>query len=167
MQEVSNMKFISHRANLYGPEHDKENKPERILETIKLGFDVEIDLRVISGNFFLGHDDPQYEINKDFLLKNKSNLWIHAKNFEAAKILKSTSLNWFWHENDKFVLTSHGHIWAYPDIFFDGCIVNQPSENSEFWKESLYRKMKFYGICHDNIMSIKQEFLFTKNFFDA
>lgn len=152
------MKIISHRGNLYGPEPEKENLPSRVSEAIRnFGFDVEIDLRVVSGELFLGHDSPQYEISKDFLFKNAAYLWIHAKDFDAVNFLKTTSLNWFWHEEDKFTLTSTGRIWAYPDVFLDGCIVNQPSESSSFWKDLLYQKMEFHGICHDNPADVRRQ----------
>jgi hypothetical protein len=41
--------------------HSYENKPI-ILKAIKLGYDVEIDIWVIDGAFYLGHDEPQYNV---------------------------------------------------------------------------------------------------------
>ena len=37
-------KVISHSGNVKGPNREKENKPNNILEVIKLGYDVEIDV---------------------------------------------------------------------------------------------------------------------------
>ena len=52
------MKFISHRGNLNGPIEEYENHPEYILEALKKGFNVEIDVRVKNDTFYLGHDFP-------------------------------------------------------------------------------------------------------------
>ena len=58
------MKFISHRGNLNGPIQEYENHPEYILEALKKGFNVEIDVRVKNDTFYLGHDFPKYKINR-------------------------------------------------------------------------------------------------------
>ena len=60
------MKYIAHRGLLDGPNKEKENKPEQIEYTLKQGFDCEIDVWKIDEIFFLGHDSPQYEIEKQF-----------------------------------------------------------------------------------------------------
>ena len=55
------MIFISHRGNLDGLNPDRENSPDYIDEAIKLGFDVEVDVRTKDGQLWLGHDEPQYK----------------------------------------------------------------------------------------------------------
>lgn len=62
-----NMKIISHRGNLDGPTPDRENSPDFIKKALKSGYHVEIDLRIIDGKFWLGHDGPQYEVVSEFL----------------------------------------------------------------------------------------------------
>ena len=37
----------------------------------KLGYDVEIDVWSIDKQFYLGHDEPQYKIDKKFLQNKK------------------------------------------------------------------------------------------------
>lgn len=106
------MKYIAHRGLVEGPDKNLENNPDRIILSLKQGFDCEIDLWIQDDTFYLGHDDPQYVISKDFL--NVSGLWIHAKNKEALHFLNSTNLNYFWHQEDWYTLTSHNYIWAYP-----------------------------------------------------
>lgn len=106
------MKLIAHRGLFDGPNKDLENRPEQILEAMALGFDCEIDLWVINSEFWLGHDGPQYPVDRKFL--EKFGLWIHAKNLAALHWLADTSLYYFWHENDKFTLTSNNFIWTYP-----------------------------------------------------
>ena len=43
-----------------------ENKHEYILDTLHKGYDVEIDVWLIDGNFYLGHDKPQYQVQEVF-----------------------------------------------------------------------------------------------------
>lgn len=54
--------LISHRGNLNGPD-SRENHPDYIDTAIESGYQVEIDLR-FDGNFYLGHDDPQYKVSE-------------------------------------------------------------------------------------------------------
>ena len=104
------MFFISHRGNLYGPNKKEENKIDYINEAIKKKFDVEIDLWFKKDKFYLGHDEPQYEVNINFL-KNKK-LWIHAKNLDCFYELSKYDLNFFWHEKDKIVITSKDEMFV-------------------------------------------------------
>lgn len=119
--EKNDMKIISHRANLNGPNKNLENNPKQILQVLKQ-FDVEIDLWNHNGELYLGHDKPEYKINHDFLESNKNKLWVHAKNLECISYLSTTDLNWFWHENDKMTLTSKRNIWCYPKIYVQNAI---------------------------------------------
>jgi len=61
------MKIISHRGNVRGPIKDKENRPSYIDCALGNGYDVEIDLRVIGDELWLGHDEPQYKSLTDGL----------------------------------------------------------------------------------------------------
>jgi hypothetical protein len=75
------MKLIAHRGNTEGPNPLEENKPEYIEQAISEGYDSEIDLWCKDHSFYLGHDEPQYEISALWLYKNKEYLWIHCKNY--------------------------------------------------------------------------------------
>ena len=51
------------------------------------GFDVEIDVWLIGGVYYLGHDSPQYEVAEVFF--DSDRLWCHAKNAEVlVKLLE-------------------------------------------------------------------------------
>jgi hypothetical protein len=67
---------------------------------------------------WLGHDGPEYFISEDFLLEIGHCAWIHCKNLEALEFLNQTfpHLNYFWHQNDDYTMTSCGFIWAYPGV---------------------------------------------------
>ena len=64
---VSNMILISHRGNTNGKQSELENMPEYIDNAIKLGYDVEVDIRFKSGKFYLGHDNSKCGISLDWL----------------------------------------------------------------------------------------------------
>jgi len=118
------MKIISHRGNLNGPNSAVENHPESITKAISLGFDVEIDVWLQYGRLFAGHDEPEFLLDDSFIRSIQGKSWLHCKNFEALDYLINyeQKLNYFWHENDSYTITSFGYIWAYP-----GKIVNNKS----------------------------------------
>jgi len=107
------MKIISHRGNLNGVNKELENNPQHLIEVTKR-FDVEVDVWFVDNRWFLGHDEPHYEVEYNFFTDK---MWLHCKNLEACCQLTNSVLNWFWHENDKVTLTSKGYIWAYPKIY--------------------------------------------------
>jgi hypothetical protein len=111
------MKIISHRGNLNGPDPLTENSPTQIDLCISKEYDVEVDLWVNDGELWLGHDKPEYPISKTWLTFRVRNLWVHCKNIEAIYYLKQEcpQINYFWHQQDDYTLTSHGWVWAYPD----------------------------------------------------
>ncbi len=147
------MKFISHRGNISGPNPQKENHPNYILNALNKGYEVEIDVWY-TNKFMLGHDKPQYEFPFDLLEKFYTKLWVHCKNIEAIVKLKNnpelnSRLNYFWHENDTVTLTSKGYIWAYPG--------KQPINNSiavmpEINNDNI---TQCKGICSDYIEKYK------------
>jgi hypothetical protein len=108
------MILISHRGNINGRVASMENTPEYIDNAIRLNYDVEIDIWYIDGKIYLGHDEPQYEINYDWLNNRLDKLWIHCKNVDSLCWIKNTNLHYFWHESDTVTLTSKNYIWAFP-----------------------------------------------------
>ena len=105
------MKFIAHRGNTNGPVPSLENSPGYIKDALDSGFECEIDVWWRNG-WWLGHDQPEYEVPTSFLLQK--GLWIHAKELDALERLLILRVNCFSHDEDPYVLTSHGYIWAYP-----------------------------------------------------
>ena len=143
------MLLISHRGNLSGKNPNKENAPYYINAALEKGYDVEIDVWWHNKNFYLGHDEPMYKVEKKYLQNYK--LWCHAKNIEAILQMRENDIHYFWHQEDKITLTSKNYIWAYPG--------SQPIENSiavlpEIYKEDV---SKCIGICSDDIINYKGE----------
>jgi hypothetical protein len=120
---------------------------EYIDEAISAGFDVEIDLRVIGDDFFLGHDHPQYKINLDWLLKRKNNLWIHLKNINSLYYMNK-ELHYFWHESDQFTITSKGIIWTYPGFIKNAITVIKTKQKNI--------PTNIFGICTDYVDYYKE-----------
>ena len=145
------MILISHRGNINGRIEDAENRPDYIDDTIRLGYDVEIDIRVIEGTFHLGHDEPQYPVSLNWLYERKDKLWIHCKNIEAIEWFSSLygTYNYFWHDTDTVTLTSKNYIWAYPG--------KQPIKNSIAVLPELFKDdtSQCIGICSDYIQNYK------------
>jgi|TARA_R110002020_G_scaffold438007_2_gene648416 hypothetical protein len=118
---------IAHRGNTKGCNKALENDPSYIDAATSLGHHCEVDVWFISGNFYLGHDEPAYPTDIDFLENDK--LVCHAKNIEALhEMLKNPKVHCFWHEEDECTITSQGWVWKYPEIYLEG---------------------KLYGICSD------------------
>ena len=137
------MYLISHRGNINGIQKSKENDPNYINKAIESGFDVEVDVRYTGGKFFLGHDNDQYEIDKNFLLNEK--IWCHAKTNMALSALHEIGAHYFWHQEDDYTLTSRGFVWVYPG---KPLIKNSIAVLPEKFKQDL---SICYGICTDNI----------------
>lgn len=144
------MIFIAHRGNLNGPKIDLENNPQYINAALDLGFNVEVDIWHLNNQFLLGHDEPVYPVDIEWLRKRSDFLWIHCKDktsLEEFHILnrQSNVFNFFWHENDFVTLTSKGYIWALPG--------KQPIKNSIAVMPELYNDnvSTCRGICSDFI----------------
>ena len=136
------MTYISHRGNLNGPEINLENNPSQIKTALSRGFDCEIDVWFINNHFLLGHDGPSHAVKEAFLENKK--LWCHAKNLAALEKMSANKLiHCFWHDQDRYTLTSRGYIWT---------ATSQPIE-----KKSVIVRLeppapigsKSYGICTD------------------
>ena len=143
------MKLIAHRGNISGPNEELENKVDYIEEAINQGYDVEVDLRLKNKSLFLGHDYPQYQVDLNWLIKRKNNLWIHCKDLESICYLRKIdafhSLNYFGHDNDDYVLTSQNFLFCKPTKKLNNhCVLVMPElYNYEVLNE------KCYGILTD------------------
>jgi hypothetical protein len=144
------MILISHRGNIDGKIVERENHPDYIDKAINLGYDVEIDMWWIDGKTYLGHDVPQYEVDDEWLTKRINKLWVHCKNIELLNWIRSTTLHYFWHEEDTLTLTSKNQIWAYPGKQpILGSIAVMPEINKDNISLCI-------GICSDYIKNYKK-----------
>jgi hypothetical protein len=139
------MKLISHRGNLIGP-NVLENSPKFLIQAIEKGFDVEVDIRLIDKKWYLGHDNPEYEITESFIEEINNFTWFHCKNLEALHTFDKNNHKFFWHQTDDFSLTSNGYIWTYP-----GKQINIKSIIVDLKKINLNQYQNCYGICGDYV----------------
>lgn len=151
--------YIAHRGNIDGPNPSKENDPDYIDEALKLGYDVEVDVWFDRDNgWWLGHDAPVYNISEHFL--TSPNLWLHCKNAAALHRLAEgrryhADLNFFWHQDDHYTLTSKQYIWCYPGYDLDGLVDKMyainvlPGNSMTSWADITIDG--FGGVCSDYI----------------
>lgn len=150
------MKLISHRGNIRGLNPNRENAPSYIDSAIGLNYEVEIDLRLIQNELWLGHDGPEYKVELTWLSKRKDFLWIHCKNPEAATFLakQTDSFQYFCHTHDPFVLTSTGHLWIHDlNLELDRNTIIPLLDKSDIDK---YSGKRVYGICTDFVEYCKK-----------
>ena len=141
------MKVISHRAYINGPDESRENNPDAIEEALKDVLYVEVDIRLIGGDYYLGHDKAKYKVPKSFLRSFKDNLIIHAKDLASAESLARELYypHWFYHETDPMTITSKGWPWLYPGLFMDvGVILNFKNPNDPY-----FGKLNSFALCTD------------------
>ena len=146
------MKLISHRGNLKGPIPNKENRPSYIDCAIKLGYEVEVDIRFIGGEFYLGHDTPDYRIPPSWILLRMDNLWFHCKDIDSAHELKrlNEGIKFFCHSNDPYIITSTGNLWVH-DLNMtlnNNCIIPLLTKK----EMDSYNINYVYAICSDYII---------------
>jgi len=137
------MIYISHRGFINGKDTKLENNPDQINYLLEQNINVEIDVRFYKNKFYLGHDEPSYEIDKKFL--NNSKLWCHAKNYETLNVLTKIDCHYFWHQEDDYTITSKGYIWVYPG--------KPPIDNSisVLPEDFKINTSKCFGICTDHL----------------
>ena len=141
------MILISHRGNILGRKKQLENNPNYIENALKLGYDVEVDVWSVDKQFYLGHDEPQYKIERSFLQNKK--LWCHAKNIEAFYRMIDDEIHCFFHDKDKVALTSRGYFWSsYGKHMTSKSICVMPPNSQELPK-------KIAGVCSDYVESYK------------
>lgn len=145
------MKIISHRGNLKGIVPNKENRPSYIDSAIGSGYEVEVDIRYIHGEFWLGHDTPDYKIDKMWILSRINDIWYHCKNLDVAIQLKKLTCNikYFCHSQDSYIITSTNHFWVH-DLSLnldENCIIPLLDEESVL----KFNDKIIYAVCTDYV----------------
>lgn len=147
------MIYISHRGNLNGKNPHKENSPEYIMDALKGGYEVEVDIWYIN-EFYLGHDKPTYKLDFNFFIDYLDKIWFHCKNIEALEKMRNSSLIYFWHDVDShtMVMNRNDYIWTFPGINISkGCICVLP----EMTAHSKDKLSSCSGLCSDYIENYK------------
>ena len=116
-----------------------------------MGYDVEIDVRIIESNIFLGHDTPDHKVDLGFLKERERHLWCHAKNIEAFLFLLDKEIHCFWQERDDYSLTSRGFLFTHSRI-------TKPTKKSIIFSDiEPISVVGAAGVCSDYIARYKNE----------
>lgn len=138
---------IAHRGNTNGSDIYRENTVAQITNAISSGFDVEVDVWYVNGQVFLGHDGPSILVDKSYIIGISEVAWFHCKNLEALEFFAAElrELRYFWHEEDRFTLTSNNYIWTYPGqpVTPKSIIVDLDLSNWDSYKDIAY------AVCTD------------------
>ena len=142
------MRIISHRGNIRGSVLGRENAPSYIDCALGNGYDVEIDVWSVDGEFWLGHDEPQYKVTWNWFLKRQENLWMHCKNVQAAKDCQG--IQSFCHNGDPYSYTSNGKIWLHDlDQKIDDNVIIPLLDDHQVEAFKSLNFPKPFGICTD------------------
>ena len=146
------MILISHRGNVDGRKPDFENHPDYIDYALDVGFDVEIDVRYDNSGLWLGHDEPQYETNMDWLYNRSEHLWIHCKDLRTLDYFADKEVNYFYHNDDYATITSDGFLWIHPSVppLKNGIAVLPELEGWDV------HGRKCIGVCSDVILNYSE-----------
>lgn len=144
------MILISHRGNT--GKHNSfadENKPGYIVNALQEHFFVEVDLRVFNNELFLGHDEPQFQITKEWLTRHDiaSGLLVHCKNVAALQFCMDYDLMGFYHKSEEHVpVINSPWIWTHnlSDVVENSIVPLLSHE--EFLTRGNY---KVAGVCSD------------------
>tara|TARA_B100000963_G_C22606451_1_gene662745 strand:- start:1665 stop:2126 length:462 start_codon:yes stop_codon:yes gene_type:complete len=146
--------LIAHRGNINGPDKENENSYYSINFALKMGFEVEIDLRFYNSKLYIGHDIAQNEL--DFKkISNISKVWFHCKDIESIEIIRKKNIKkFFYHETDKIALTSNGYFWTYPGRKITNNSIIVMPEKANYGKNDFHYCA---GICSDFISRYKND----------
>jgi hypothetical protein len=149
-------RFICHRGNLEKKFVPDENKPELLDRRISEGYGVELDVWFAKGAYWLGHDEPQYEVSFDWLMKHLGSKYIHCKNGETFEHLLSRcgkegyAANLFYHTSEDYALTTRGHVIVHPGKPLLRGSVNMMPEMS-VQRRPLSEWNKTFALCSDSL----------------
>lgn len=140
------MILIAHRGNYNSVQPDRENSISYLWEAIEAGYDVEVDIRCIDGEYLLGHDKPEHIITLAEIQELSPFAWFHAKNYEALVNLTNEGHHVFAHDQDLWALTSRNIVWSHKHQANPNGIVCMPDLETDI---EIMRAAK--GICHDRL----------------
>ena len=140
------MEIISHRGNLTGPSPELENTVASV-EMAANFFKVEIDIRKLNGEYFLGHDEPERKVSLQWLNYYRDKLFLHCKNADAYECDRLQDFHRFMHENEDTVTCSRGNVLKHPNFKPLPNSYNMMPENSE--QETLQTVLKSSAVCTD------------------
>ena len=147
---VKNLNIDANYIFIVQKEHVEKYNIDKMLKLIKRGSKIVVTEGLTEGAACTTLLAKEHIDNENPLIISNSDqfiLWIHCKNFDVLNYLISeqNNLNFFWHENDDYTLTSKNYIWTYPSKhFFENSVLVYLE--SDF---KISENQKIYGICTD------------------
>ena len=103
-------RLIAHRGNVCGVQAERENTLGYLKEALAAGFEVEVDVRIDSGQLWLGHDAPTQAVELGFLMDAR--VWTHCKTVATyLELGKHKDVNAFFQDHDEIAPTTRGFLW--------------------------------------------------------
>lgn len=141
------MILIAHRGNYCGRNILRENTLSYLQEALDAGYNVEIDVRWIDGEWRLGHDAPTEIFPYQFM--EDSRVWVHAKTFNTyLELYNNPKVHTFWHDEDEFVFTSKNIKWASAGVITMDGIMVMPEYVKHTWDYITLNPP--LGVCSDD-----------------
>lgn len=140
------IKLIAHRGNINGPCKERENEPDYLQEALDKGYYIEVDVRVIKGELWSGHDKAQYRISLELLQHPR--VYVHSKTIPTLHyfLRNHPEIHTFFHDRDEATITSKGEIWTYPGKELTELSISVMPE----WEQKDYVLPKgIIGVCSD------------------
>lgn len=160
MKNQNRLIYVAHRGNIYNKQEENENSPEYIQEALSNEFFVEIDVWQRKNKTYLGHDEPQYQINlKDYPWYCNSNIFWHCKDMQTyIWFLENADYFCFFYQdspgiaaiNNSSIMRGQQIYWTYKYPISRGILmIDSQIEAIE---------NNIAGLCSDEIGLIKQQF---------
>ena len=145
------MILIAHRGNFNRVDPERENTLSYLYAAIEMGYDIEVDIRLTSSGFMLGHDNPVYPITESQIQEISKHAWFHAKNYDALVSLTKDGHHVFAHDQDLWALTSRNIVWSHKHQCNPNGIVCMP--NLEIDRDII---ISAKGVCHDRLDLVEE-----------
>lgn len=105
------MRLIAHRGNTKGFDPAGENRITYLSQALDKGYDVEVDVRLMDGLIWLGHDKPLEVVGPQFF--RSSRVWTHAKDPATfAYLSRFPDVQCFYQDKDLISMTTNGYLWC-------------------------------------------------------
>lgn len=140
------MIFIKHRAGI------------RDLRDLNEKLHAEIDVRYVDGAFYIGHDEPEEELEYSELKDVLPFLWVHCKNIEAYRRLlenHENEIKFFVHNADDFAVVKGGYYWTTEPkaLILPGTVLMDVMGTGYLPETMSHILSEAYAICSDYLES--------------
>ncbi len=149
--------WILHRGLSSGPSAAVENCEATLKTRLAEGWGVELDIWVVDGQVYLGHDwsaaERQPLANADFFLQAER-AWVHCKNLPALAWMceqVGRRCRFFVHDSDEATLTSACEPWCYPGKWAGPqsiCVLPERSATAAAAAAAVFGRVNA-GVCSD------------------